>query len=91
MLEIEWSGINALLYYGPTLLRAVGLGGDTMTLLVAGGVGIVQALAVLPVIVCIDRLGECFSSDVLEPELTMSRKEAAFAMQVSSSLFGGLS
>ena len=56
-LHIEWSGINALLYYGPTLLLAIGLKGDTVTLLVAGGVGIVQALAVLPVILFIDRLG----------------------------------
>jgi hypothetical protein len=54
----EWSGINALLYYGPTLLLAVGLKGDTVTLLVAGGVGIVQTLAVFPVILLIDRLGE---------------------------------
>ncbi|EKM52272.1 uncharacterized protein PHACADRAFT_100265, partial [Phanerochaete carnosa HHB-10118-sp] len=53
----QWSGINALLYYGPTLLLAVGLKGDTVTLLVAGGVGIVQALAVFPVILLIDRLG----------------------------------
>ena len=57
---IEWSGINALLYYGPTLMRSLGLEGDAATLVSAGGVGIVQALAVLPVIVCIDRLGESF-------------------------------
>lgn len=56
-LSTEWSGINALLYYGPTLLLAIGLKGDTVTLLVAGGVGIVQALSVFPVILLIDRLG----------------------------------
>ncbi|GJE98666.1 MFS monosaccharide transporter [Phanerochaete sordida] len=53
----QWSGINALLYYGPTLLVSIGLKGDLVTLLVAGGVGIVQALSVLPVIIFIDRLG----------------------------------
>jgi len=54
----EWSGINALLYYGPTLVHSIGLRGDTVTLLVSGGIGVVQFLAVLPAIVCIDRLGK---------------------------------
>lgn len=53
----QWSGINALLYYGPTLLLSIGLKGDTVTLLVAGGVGVIQALAVFPVILFIDKLG----------------------------------
>lgn len=55
--DTEWSGINALLYYGPTLVRSVGLRGDTVTLLVSGGIGIVQLIAVLPAIVWIDRIG----------------------------------
>lgn len=55
--EAEWSGINALLYYGPTLMRELGLQGENVTLMVSGGVGIVQFLAVLPAIVFIDRLG----------------------------------
>ncbi|KAF8058682.1 general substrate transporter [Lyophyllum atratum] len=53
----QWSGINALLYYGPTIVRSVGLRGDTVTLLVSGGIGIVQFLAVIPAILYIDRLG----------------------------------
>ncbi|KAF6761513.1 monosaccharide transporter [Ephemerocybe angulata] len=53
----QWSGINALLYYGPTLVQSIGLKGDTVSLLVSGGIGIVQFLAVLPAIVYIDRLG----------------------------------
>ncbi|KAJ6493163.1 general substrate transporter [Mycena sanguinolenta] len=53
----QWSGINALLYYGPTLVRSIGLQGDTVGLLVSGGIGIVQFLAVGPAIVYIDRLG----------------------------------
>ncbi|KAI8978293.1 general substrate transporter [Trametes punicea] len=53
----QWSGINALLYYGPTLMRSLGLQGDAATLISAGGVGIVQFLAVLPAIAFIDRLG----------------------------------
>ncbi|KAF9463521.1 general substrate transporter [Collybia nuda] len=53
----QWSGINALLYYGPTIIRSVGLQGDTITLLVSGGIGIMQFIAVLPAILYIDRLG----------------------------------
>jgi hypothetical protein len=54
---LEWSGINALLYYGPTLVRSIGMRGDTVPLLVAGGIGIVQLLAVLPAIIWIDKVG----------------------------------
>jgi hypothetical protein len=54
---IEWSGINALLYYGPTMIRSIGLEGDTVTLIVSGGIGIVQFLAVMPAIMYIDQLG----------------------------------
>ncbi|OCH90574.1 general substrate transporter [Obba rivulosa] len=53
----QWSGINALLYYGPTLMHEIGLQGDAVTLMVSGGIGIVQFVAVLPAIVCIDRVG----------------------------------
>jgi hypothetical protein len=54
----EWSGINALIYYGPLLMRSLGFSGNTVNLLVAGGVNIVQFLAVLPAILYIDKLGE---------------------------------
>ncbi|KAG9317285.1 general substrate transporter [Chiua virens] len=53
----QWSGINALLYYGPTLIKNIGMIGEEVTLLVTGGVGIVQAIAVIPVILYLDRWG----------------------------------
>lgn len=53
----QWSGINALLYYGPLLMRSLGFNGNTVNLMVAGGVNIVQFLAVLPAILYIDRWG----------------------------------
>ena len=61
-ISLEWSGINALLYYGPTIVRSIGLGGDTVTLVVSGGISVVQFLACLPSIVLIDRLGGSFLS-----------------------------
>ncbi|KAJ8697189.1 hypothetical protein PTI98_006988 [Pleurotus ostreatus] len=53
----QWSGINALLYYGPTLLQSIGLSGDKVSLLASGGIGIVQAIAVFPTIMYIDQWG----------------------------------
>jgi hypothetical protein len=53
----EWSGINALIYYGPLLMRSLGFNGGTVNLLVAGGINVVQFLAVLPAILYIDKLG----------------------------------
>ncbi|KAG6809898.1 hypothetical protein H0H92_014199 [Tricholoma furcatifolium] len=53
----QWSGINALLYYGPSIVKSIGMRGDTTTLLVSGGIGIVQLLAVIPAILFIDRFG----------------------------------
>ncbi|OAX37789.1 general substrate transporter [Rhizopogon vinicolor AM-OR11-026] len=53
----QWSGINALLYYGPTLVESIGMRGDTVTLLVSGGIGIVQFLAVIPAIIFLDQWG----------------------------------
>ncbi|KAI0045874.1 hypothetical protein FA95DRAFT_1560753 [Auriscalpium vulgare] len=53
----QWSGINALIYYGPLLMRSLGLNGTTVNLLVAGGVNIVQFFAVFPAILYIDKWG----------------------------------
>ncbi|KAI0321771.1 hypothetical protein OF83DRAFT_1080726 [Amylostereum chailletii] len=53
----QWSGINALIYYGPMLMRSLGLNGATVNLLVAGGVNIVQFIAVLPAVLYIDQWG----------------------------------
>lgn len=39
-------------------MRELGLQGDTVTLMVAGGIGIVQFFAVFPVILYIDRFGK---------------------------------
>jgi hypothetical protein len=58
---LEWSGINALLYYGPTLVESIGVRGNTVTLLVSGGIGIVQFLAVIPAIIFLDQWGVCSS------------------------------
>ncbi|KAF8317607.1 general substrate transporter [Clavulina sp. PMI_390] len=53
----QWTGINAVLFYGPALMRSMGLQGDTVMLVSSGFVNITQFLAVIPAIVFIDRLG----------------------------------
>jgi len=78
MKMIEWSGINALLYYGPTLVRSIGLSGDTLSLLVSGGIGIIQFLAVLPAIFYIDRLGAHLTLfQIFPPRFRLFRSKAA--------------
>ncbi len=74
---LEWSGINALLYYGPILVKSVGLSGEKVTLLVSGGIGVVQFFAVIPAISQIDRIGaylQCAHS----PWLLMQFREETF-------------
>jgi len=52
----EWSGINALLYYGPSLMAAIGLHDETM-LVMAGLINVVQLIAVVPAIMYLDDWG----------------------------------
>jgi hypothetical protein len=54
---LEWSGINALLYYGPSLIQSIGFAGDSAVLLGSGFINIVQFIAVIPTILYIDKLG----------------------------------
>ena len=60
----EWSGINALLYYGPILMHKIGLGSDAVDLIGSGGIGIVQFIAVIPAIAIIDKIGELHCIDI---------------------------
>ncbi|KDQ11998.1 hypothetical protein BOTBODRAFT_113556, partial [Botryobasidium botryosum FD-172 SS1] len=53
----QWSGINALLYYGPSIMASMGLEGDTILLIGSGFINIVQFLFVVPAIMLIDRWG----------------------------------
>lgn len=61
-----------MLYYGPTLLENVGLTGEKVTLLAAGGIGIVQAISVIPVILYLDQWGRLPSISVVKLTLTYS-------------------
>ncbi|KAH9869049.1 hypothetical protein J1614_008126 [Plenodomus biglobosus] len=53
----QWSGINAVLYYAPSIFSQLGLTGNTTSLLATGVVGIVMFLATIPAVLYIDRVG----------------------------------
>ena len=51
------TGINAILYYAPTIFADLGLSSNTVSLLATGVVGIVMLLATIPTLFYIDKLG----------------------------------
>jgi len=53
----QWTGINAVLYYAPTIFLSLGLSSVTISLLATGVVGIVMFLATIPSVLWIDRVG----------------------------------
>ncbi|OAA55331.1 General substrate transporter [Niveomyces insectorum RCEF 264] len=53
----QWTGINAVLYYAPTIFQQLGLSGNTLSLLATGVAGIVMFIATVPAVLWIDRLG----------------------------------
>jgi len=53
----QWTGINAILYYAPTIFSDLGLTSNTISLLATGVVGILMFLATIPSVLYIDRLG----------------------------------
>jgi len=53
----QFTGINAILYYAPTIFQNLGLTGNTISLLATGVVGIVMFLATIPAVIWVDQLG----------------------------------
>ncbi|KAJ5771173.1 uncharacterized protein N7511_003224 [Penicillium nucicola] len=53
----QWNGINAINYYAPYIFRDMGLGGNTISLLATGVVGIVEFLFTIPAVLWVDQIG----------------------------------
>jgi len=53
----QWTGINAILYYAPSIFQALGLTGNTISLLATGVVGIALFLATIPPTIWVDAIG----------------------------------
>ncbi|KAL7893360.1 general substrate transporter [Trichoderma sp. SZMC 28014] len=53
----QWTGINAVLYYAPTIFSDLGQTSNTVSLLATGVVGIVMFIATVPAVLWVDRIG----------------------------------
>jgi sugar porter (SP) family MFS transporter len=53
----QWSGINAVLFYAPSIFQGLGFTGTTTSLLATGVVGIVMLIATVPTVIYLDRVG----------------------------------
>ena len=53
----QWTGINAVLYYAPSIFKNLGLSSNSVSLLATGVVGIVMLIATLPAVLYIDKVG----------------------------------
>ncbi|KAK3689540.1 putative hexose transport-related protein [Podospora appendiculata] len=53
----QWTGINAVLYYAPTIFKQLGLDDNVTSLLATGVVGVVMFLATIPAVLWVDRVG----------------------------------
>ncbi|PYH63702.1 putative galactose transporter [Aspergillus vadensis CBS 113365] len=53
----QWSGINAIIYYAPTVFAQVGLSGGSIGLLATGVVGILMFVFTIPGTLMVDKVG----------------------------------
>ncbi|KAJ7771461.1 hexose transport-related protein [Mycena metata] len=53
----QMSGIDAIVYYAPTIFQSLGLHGRTVSLLAAGVIGVVFVISTFPAIATIDHVG----------------------------------
>ncbi|KAI4149510.1 MAG: hypothetical protein L6R39_002488 [Caloplaca ligustica] len=53
----QFTGINAVLYYAPSIFKALGTSSNTTSLLATGVVGVAMFLATIPAVLYIDKLG----------------------------------
>jgi len=53
----QWTGINAILYYAPSIFQSLGLNGNSISLLATGVVGVVMFLTTIPAVIWVDKVG----------------------------------
>ncbi|KZT37712.1 general substrate transporter [Sistotremastrum suecicum HHB10207 ss-3] len=53
----QWTGINAILYYAPSIFTDLGLNGNSISLLATGVVGVTMFLATIPAVIWVDDVG----------------------------------
>ncbi|KAL1383524.1 sugar transporter [Phyllosticta capitalensis] len=53
----QFTGINAIIYYAPTIFKDIGLSGNSVSLLATGVVGVINFFSTIPAIMYLDRWG----------------------------------
>ncbi|KAJ2957366.1 hypothetical protein NQZ79_g6916 [Umbelopsis isabellina] len=53
----QFTGINAIIYYAPTIFQSIGLSGTSVPLLATGIVGVVNVLCTIPAVLFVDQFG----------------------------------
>ncbi|KAJ5384274.1 Major facilitator superfamily domain general substrate transporter [Penicillium concentricum] len=53
----QWNGINAINYYAPFIFKEMHLGGNTISLLATGVVGIFEFVFTIPAVLWVDKVG----------------------------------
>ncbi|KAF9003975.1 general substrate transporter [Cyathus striatus] len=53
----QWTGVNAILYYAPSIFQRLNLADNAVSLLATGVVGIVMFLATIPAVIWVDKVG----------------------------------
>ncbi|KAF8968160.1 general substrate transporter [Flammula alnicola] len=53
----QWTGVNAILYYAPSIFKSLSLTGNAISLLATGVVGIAMFLATIPAVIWVDKVG----------------------------------
>jgi sugar porter (SP) family MFS transporter len=78
----QWTGINAIIYYAPTIFEQLGLRGNTIGLLATGLVGIVNFVFTFPAVMFVDSLGR--KPMLIWGEINMAISHAVIAAIIAS-------
>ncbi|GMK54202.1 hypothetical protein CspeluHIS016_0107880 [Cutaneotrichosporon spelunceum] len=78
----QWTGINAIIYYAPTIFQQLGLTGNTVGLLSTGLVGVVNFAFTFPAVIFVDSLGR--KPMLTWGEINMAISHAVIAAIVAS-------
>jgi len=77
----QWTGVNAVLYYAPTIFAQLGMSSNTTSLLATGVVGIAMFIATIPAVMYIDKFGR-------KPVLTVGAIGMASCHFIIAAIFG---
>ncbi|RUS28736.1 general substrate transporter [Jimgerdemannia flammicorona] len=81
----QFTGINAIIYYAPTIFQSIGLTGTAVSLLATGIVGIVNVIFTIPAVLFLDQFGRRYTLLVGAAMLAISQIVIAILVGLYSS------